>query len=241
LTGGVAHDFNNLLTVVLGNATALRVNAEAGGDTASARRAEAIERAAERGSRLAGQLLAFSRKQMLRPEVVSVYRTLSETSELLAQAAGESVRVRLDTESGLWNCRVDPGQLESAILNLVLNARDAMPAGGSIAIQCRNHRVNRGPPNTPAHTPGDYVRIDVTDTGYGISPDLCDKVFEPFSSPPNRPDKAAALVSSQVLRLYRPVGRMDRSGEYTRRRHHPVAIPAARWWVACTQVVHARP
>jgi signal transduction histidine kinase/TolB-like protein len=197
LTGGIAHDFNNLLTVVLGNATALRVNAEASGDTASGRRAEMIERAAERGSRLAGQLLAYSRKQMLRPEVISVYHTLSAISELLAQAAGEAVRVRLDTESGLWDCRADPGQLESAVLNLVLNARDAMPTGGSIAIHCGNHTVNRGKPNTPAHAPGDYVRINVADTGCGISPDLRDKVFEPFFTT-KPPGQGSGLGLSQV-------------------------------------------
>jgi signal transduction histidine kinase/TolB-like protein/Flp pilus assembly protein TadD len=191
LTGGIAHDFNNLLTVVLGNATALRVGAEAAGDANSARRAEMIERAAERGGRLAGQLLAYSGKQMLRPDSISAYQTLSATSELLAQAAGESVRVRLDTEPSLWNCRVDPGQLESAVLNLVLNARDAMPAGGSIVIQCRNHRLNGRPPigrplnRRPLNgrhpgVRGDYVRIDVTDTGCGIPPELQDMVFEPF-------------------------------------------------------------
>src|ERR1700712_4018563 len=111
LTGGVAHDFNNLLTVVLGNAAALRMSAETRGDAQAMRRAEMIERAAERGGRLAGQLLAFSRKQMLRPEIVSVYRVLSAIHELLAQAAGESARVLIHAEPGLRNCLVDPGQL----------------------------------------------------------------------------------------------------------------------------------
>jgi signal transduction histidine kinase/TolB-like protein/CheY-like chemotaxis protein len=180
LTGGVAHDFNNLLTVVLGNATALRVGAEASGDANSARRAEMIERAAERGGRLASQLLAYSGRQMLRPETISVYRSLSATSELLAQAAGEKVRIRLDSEPGLWPCRVDPSQFESAILNLVLNARDAMPGGGSVTILCRNHRGGWRHPGMPARAPGDYVRIDVTDTGCGIPADLVNKVFEPF-------------------------------------------------------------
>ncbi len=180
LTGGVAHDFNNLLTVVLGNAAALRVGAEARGDAQAVRRAEMIERAAERGGRLAGQLLAYSRKQMLRPETISVYRVISATSELLAQAAGEAVRIRLHTEPDLWNCHVDPGQLELAILNLVLNARDAMPTGGNITIECRNYRSDRRSVDGPARPGGDYVRIDVQDSGSGISPDLRDKVFEPF-------------------------------------------------------------
>ena len=180
LTGGVAHDFNNLLTVVLGNAAALRVNAEARGDTHAIRRAEMIERAAERGSRLAGQLLSFSGKQILRPEKISVYRVLSTTSELFAQAAGETARIRLNTEQGLWDCRADPGQLESAILNLVLNARDAMPSGGNITIGCHNDKARSTRSRKPARAAGDYVRIDVQDTGCGISAELLDKVFEPF-------------------------------------------------------------
>jgi C4-dicarboxylate-specific signal transduction histidine kinase len=101
LTGGVAHDFNNLLTVVLGNAAALRVNAEARGDAEAIRRAEMIERAAERSGRLAAQLLAYSRKQMLRPETISAYQIISATTELLAQAAGEAVRIRLQTQPEL--------------------------------------------------------------------------------------------------------------------------------------------
>ncbi len=174
LTGGVAHDFNNLLTVVLGNATALRVSAETRGDSDGIRRAEMIERAAERGGRLAGQLLAFSRNQMLRPETISVYRVISAMHELLGQAAGESIRVRLQAADDLWHCRVDPRQLESAILNLVLNARDAMPAGGGIEISCHNQAARK--PGTTTDT----VRIDVKDTGCGIPPELVDKVFEPF-------------------------------------------------------------
>jgi TolB-like protein len=180
LTGGVAHDFNNLLTVVLGNAAALRVHAEARGDTGTVQRAELIERAAERGGRLAGQLLAFSRRQILRPETVSVYRVISATHEFLAQAAGDSARVLLHAESGLWNCRVDPGQLESTILNLVLNARDAMPIGGNITISCRNARNRQSSAGKPDQVRGDYVRIDVGDHGTGIAPELREKVFEPF-------------------------------------------------------------
>jgi signal transduction histidine kinase/TolB-like protein/FixJ family two-component response regulator len=180
LTGGVAHDFNNLLTVVLGNATALRMGAETRGDSDGVRRAEMIERAAERGGRLAGQLLAFSRNQMLRPETISVYQVISAMHELLGQAAGESVRVLLMADADIWNCRVDRGQLESTILNLVLNARDAMAMGGSVAISCHNQAAKSLRGGSGRRVPGDTVRIDVKDTGSGIAPDLLDKVFEPF-------------------------------------------------------------
>lgn len=180
LTGGIAHDFNNLLTVVLGNATALRVGAEARGDLQAAQRAEMIERAAERGGRLASQLLAYSRKQLLRPETVSAYRVISAMIDLLAMASGEVVRIRIQADRGLWNCRIDAGQFESAILNLVLNAREAMPDGGNVVIECRNHKASGSSMPVQAHAPGDYVRVDVKDTGCGISPELHDKVFEPF-------------------------------------------------------------
>jgi signal transduction histidine kinase/TolB-like protein/CheY-like chemotaxis protein len=180
LTGGLAHDFNNLLTVVIGNATALRLDADARGDTKGVRRAEMIERAAERGSRMAGQLLAFSRNQMLRPESLSAYSALSAMHELLGQAAGEGVRIHLVADNDLWNCRVDPGQLDSAVLNLVLNARDAMPIGGSITIACHNQTVNFKQERGSARSSGDYVRIDIKDTGTGIPPNLLESVFEPF-------------------------------------------------------------
>jgi signal transduction histidine kinase/TolB-like protein/CheY-like chemotaxis protein len=180
LTGGLAHDFNNLLTVVIGNATALRLDAEGRGDAKGIRRAETIERAAERGGRLAGQLLAFSRNQVLRPESLSAYGALSAMYDLLGQAAGEIVRIRLLADKGLWNCRVDLGQLDSAVLNLVLNARDAMPTGGNITISCHNQTMDFGQAQDSTRSSGDYVRIDVKDTGTGIPSDLLDSVFEPF-------------------------------------------------------------
>ena len=142
LTGRVAHEFSNLLMVVIGNATALQFDAEARGDIKGVRRAEIIERSAERGGRLASQLLAFARNQVLRAEVRSLVRRSFSDVQSLGQAAGDSVRIRLVADKDLWDCRVDPGQLNSAILNLVLNARDAMPNGGDMTISCHNYREN---------------------------------------------------------------------------------------------------
>jgi TolB-like protein len=180
LTGGVAHEFNNLLSVVLGTATALRLDAEARQDAKGIRRAKMIERSAERGGRLADQLLAFARNQILQPQSISAYGALSEVHELLGQAAGETVQVRLLADKDLWNCHVDPGQLDSAILNLVLNSRDAMPAGGHITISCHNQSLSDDQLRNRSGSAGDYVRIDVKDTGTGIPADLLPRVFEPF-------------------------------------------------------------
>jgi TolB-like protein/DNA-binding NarL/FixJ family response regulator len=180
LTAGVAHDFNNLLTVILGNASALRASAEARGAQADANRATAIESAAQRGGRLASQLLAFARKQVLHPEVVSAYKVLSDLHDLLSRAAGDQVQTRLSADDALWTCRVDPGQLESAVLNLVINARDAMPAGGTIAITCRNETLTPDQASRVDGRPGEFVRIDVKDTGTGIPPEVRERVFEPF-------------------------------------------------------------
>jgi signal transduction histidine kinase/TolB-like protein/DNA-binding NarL/FixJ family response regulator/Flp pilus assembly protein TadD len=176
LTAGVAHDFNNLLTVILGNAAMLRAAAETRGNSSDISRAAAIESAAQRGGRLAAQLLAFARKQVLYPETVSVYEALSGLLDLLSRAAGDAVQIRLVGGENLWTCRVDLSQLESAMLNLVINARDAMPAGGDITITCHNQGAAKGGGTFQQ----DYVRVDVADTGTGIPTHLAQRVFEPF-------------------------------------------------------------
>jgi signal transduction histidine kinase/TolB-like protein len=180
LTAGIAHDFNNLLTIIVGNAGALRLAAERWGNPADVRRAAAIEGAAQRGGRLATQLLAFSRKQMLSPEVLSAFTVLSELLDLLTRAAGDAVQMKLAADEDLWSCRVDRGQLESAVLNLIFNARDAMPEGGCIRITCGNHRAEAESARKYGGTAGDYVRIEVADTGTGIPADIMARVFEPF-------------------------------------------------------------
>jgi len=180
LTAGVAHEFNNLLTVILGNASTLRAISASHPGGAEQRKLQMIELAAQRGGRLAAQLLAFSRKQMLKPEILSVYDVLAGSQELIAQAAGDGIATRLEADADLWTCLVDQGQLISAILNGVLNARDAMPSGGELTIRCRNQRADLQHAARAGGKPGDYVRVDLIDTGVGIAADLLERVFEPF-------------------------------------------------------------
>jgi PAS domain S-box-containing protein len=177
LTGGVAHDFNNLLTVVTGNLDLLeRVT---GTDGPVGRHVAAAQRAAWQGARLAQQLLAFARRQDLHPEVVHLGDAMAEYESLLRRALGESIEVAIAWDSDLWLARVDPAQFENTMLNLAFNARDAMPAGGRLAISL--HNAELGDSNAPpGAAPGDYVLVSVTDTGVGIAPERLERVFEPF-------------------------------------------------------------
>ncbi|HEX3884648.1 MAG TPA: PAS domain-containing protein [Stellaceae bacterium] len=177
LTGGVAHDFNNLLTVVTGNLDLLERWSEA--NTPARRSVETAQRAAWQGARLAQQLLAFSRQQDLRPEIVHLGQAMGEYERLLRRALDEAIEVTIACDPDLWLCRVDPAQFENSILNLAFNARDAMPAGGGLTISLRNIELNGS--NGPAHAvPGQYVSVAVADTGAGIAADCIDRVFEPF-------------------------------------------------------------
>ncbi|MGY3618238.1 ATP-binding protein [Bradyrhizobium sp. USDA 10063] len=175
LTGGVAHDFNNLLTVVSASLELI----ETGDDIGKAKRfAAAARRAVDRGARLTAQLLAFSRRQILNPRPVNANQLVSEFQGLIRKAVGEACRVKVWSSEGLWLCHVDPARLETALLNLALNARDAMPNGGVLDIEMRNVVVNEGA--VPGCSPGSYVRISVRDTGSGMPPEVRNRVFEPF-------------------------------------------------------------
>jgi signal transduction histidine kinase/HAMP domain-containing protein len=175
LTGGVAHDFNNLLTVVSGNLELV----EAATDVRKVRKfAAAAQRAIDRGAKLTAQLLAFSRRQTLNPKVFNANQRISEFQGLIRQAVGAGYEVKLRTDDQLWLCHVDPSLLETALLNLVLNARDAMPDGGVLQIETRNMVVEEGA--MAGCSAGPYVRLSVTDTGCGIPPEVRDRVFEPF-------------------------------------------------------------
>jgi nitrogen-specific signal transduction histidine kinase len=179
MTGGVAHDFNNLLTVVVGNLDLIAAGAHDGAQVQ--KRVAAALRAAERGSALTQQLLAFSRRQMLRPEIVNPNRILKEFTPLIQQAAGEAVEVQTILSPTLDPCRLDRAQFEAAILNLVVNARDAMPGGGRITIETRNLDIEADEPDAvPPVSAGSYALVAIADTGEGMSPEILQRVFEPF-------------------------------------------------------------
>jgi signal transduction histidine kinase len=175
LTGGVAHDFNNLLTVVSGNLELI----ENAGDIGRIRQfAAASRRAVDRGTKLTAQLLAFSRRQILNPKLVNANQLISEFQGLICQAVGGGCEVKLRTDGQLWLCHVDPSLLETALLNLALNGRDAMPDGGVLEIETRNVVVDEGA--VAGCLPGSYARLSVADTGCGMPPEVRDRVFEPF-------------------------------------------------------------
>ncbi len=178
LTGGVAHDFNNLLTVVLGQAE--NIIRAAADNPRIVRMATLTQRAAERGAQLTSQLLAFARNQRLRPESVPVRRLIANVADLARRAVGEAIDVKSGAETGLWPSRIDPAQFESALLNLAINARDAMPEGGRLTIGARNMIVSDAEARRLDLAAGDYVVVSVTDTGCGMSPEVQSRCFEPF-------------------------------------------------------------
>jgi PAS domain S-box-containing protein len=175
LTGGVAHDFNNLLAVISGS---LELIEGAADDDNIHRFAATARRATDRGAKLTAQLLAFSRRQKLNPKLVNANELISEFQGLVRQAVGGGCEVRMRTDKQLWLCQLDPSLLETALLNLALNGRDAMPGGGVLEIETRNVVLDEGA--VAGCPPGPYVRLAVTDTGHGMAPEIRDRIFEPF-------------------------------------------------------------
>ncbi len=181
LTGGIAHDFNNLLTIIGGNIDIAR-RALAAAEMARANRAmDSAQKGAERATALTQRLLAFSRRQPLAPKSINVDRLVAGMADLLHRALGETVRLETVSTPGLWRVEADPNQLESALLNLVVNARDAMPEGGNLIIETGNARLDRQYAEAHAEVaPGNYVVMAVTDTGHGMSRETLARVFDPF-------------------------------------------------------------
>jgi signal transduction histidine kinase len=176
LTGGVAHDFNNLLMVVSGNAALLSEKAP---DEAVRRRASAIMRAVERGERLTRQLLTFSRRQTLRPESIDLRRRLHEISEMLSRSLRGNIELSVDIPENLWPVIVDPAEFELALLNLGVNARDAMPNGGRFRVGARNLSFLAEDARTDGLV-GDFVAMKLSDTGTGMTAEVLARAFEPF-------------------------------------------------------------
>ena len=176
LTGGIAHDFNNLLTAVIGSIDLLLRRTD---EEKLRRLASNALKAAERGADLTGQLLSFSRRQRLSPTPVQANAVISGMDDLIARTIGSHVTVETRLDPDLWHALADPTQLEVMILNLAINARDAMPTGGRLLIETRN--IDAVPPAlVPELAHGDYVAISVTDSGTGMPPHVVDHAFEPF-------------------------------------------------------------
>jgi len=179
LTGGIAHDFNNMLTVITLTAGSL-VDSLADNPRAAAA-ARMIDEAAERGSRLTHRLLAFARKQPLQPCPTDINELVGETQKLLMPALGAQVKIVTTCTPGAWPALVDPSQLGNALVNLAVNARDAMPNGGKLMIETRNVELDGDYADAHGEVlPGCYVMIAVTDTGFGIPASIRDRVFDPF-------------------------------------------------------------
>jgi signal transduction histidine kinase len=176
LTGGIAHDFNNLLMIIGGSLEMLRRRVPA--DEAVTRLLDAATQGVARGGQLNQQLLAFARRQDLREEAIRI--DADALRPLIERAVREDITIRIDVEPDLWCCRTDEHQLQTALLNLAINARDAMPGGGVLTLALANRSVGQAEAQPWEGVAGDYVVISMTDTGHGMPPDVLSRVFEPF-------------------------------------------------------------
>ncbi len=247
LTGGVAHDFNNLLTVILGNTELLMEQLDSLPDERMQplrRQAALVQQAGKRAAELTHRLLAFARKQPLKPQVVSINELIADTENLLRHTLTGNVEIELIRGSGLWKAMVDPAELQSAIINLAINARDAMPQGGRLTIETANVSVDRDYARQHELNPGQYIMVAVSDTGTGMSADVRKRAFEPFFTT-KKEGKGSGLGLSMVygfarqsggqvkiyteqehgtsVRLYLPRAIGDTSPTYTHRRE---VVPA---------------
>jgi two-component system cell cycle sensor histidine kinase/response regulator CckA len=206
LAGGVAHDFNNLLTVITGygymllddldtldSAGPLRVNVDE------------ILRAVERASALTNQLLAFSRRQIARPKPIDLTVLVANMDRMLRRVIGEHIELAAELSSEVWAVRADPGQIEQVLMNLIVNARDAMPAGGRITVRTENVRVDREFSRVHGAKPGRYVKLSVTDTGHGMDDETKARLFEPFFTTKEK-GKGTGLGMSLVYGIIKQSG-----------------------------------
>ncbi|KAF0813144.1 Blue-light-activated protein [Andreprevotia sp. IGB-42] len=204
LTGGVAHDFNNLLQVISGNLQLLA--REVRGNPKAERRLDNAMAGVSRGAKLASYLLAFGRRQALEPKVVKISRFITEMEDMLHRSLGEEIEIELAISGGLWNTFVDTTQVENAVLNLCINARDAMDGAGKLTIEVGNAFLDEAYARSQTEvTPGQYVMIAVSDTGSGMTPDVLHQAFEPFFS--TKPEgKGTGLGLSMVFGFVKQSG-----------------------------------
>jgi signal transduction histidine kinase len=204
LTGGIAHDFNNMMAVILGGLELARRRLLPGQPEVLKFIDGAVE-GAQRAAKLTAQLLAYSRQQPLMPEVISPNAIVAQMAEMLRRTIPENIEVQTVGGAGLWNTRVDPHQLQSALLNLCLNARDAMPEGGRLTIETSNAFVDESYATEHQVAVGQYVQMAVTDTGHGMPPETVARAFDPFFT--TKPvGKGTGLGLSQILGFIRQSG-----------------------------------
>jgi PAS domain S-box-containing protein len=196
LTGGLAHDFNNLLSVIIG--TLEQLQEDIAGNAAAQAKHRAMLEASLHGAGLTRQLLAFSRQQMLQPKQLDVNALVGSTMQLLARTLGETITYDLRLSPDLWPVFVDESQLQSALVNIAINARDAMPGGGTLRIATANAQVDDDLATRHVEfAPGDYVRITISDTGTGMAPEVVARIFEPFFTT-KAPGEGSGLGLSMV-------------------------------------------
>lgn len=180
LTGGIAHDFNNLLTGIIGSLDLMKIRLAKGRTDNVERYISAAMTSANRAAALTHRLLAFARRQPLSPRSVNADQLVASLEDLLRRTIGETINLKIETSTNLWSTLCDPNQLESALLNLAINARDAMPEGGRLTIKTSNARLDGVLLANPALSPGDYICIDVADTGIGMTAEVVARAFDPF-------------------------------------------------------------
>ena len=234
LTGGLAHDFNNLLAGVNGSLELMKLRAAQGRFGDIARYIETASDAAKRAAALTHRLLAFSRQQTLDPKPTDVNRLVLGMEELLRRTVGPAVAIEVIGARDLWTALVDASQLENSLLNLCINARDAMPGGGHIRIATANQQLSRRAAAAQQMPEGEYLSLSVTDSGTGIPPEVMSRVFEPFFTT-KQPGEGTGLGLSMVygfakqsgglVRIYSEVGRGTTVCIYLPR-HHGVPEPA---------------
>jgi two-component system cell cycle sensor histidine kinase/response regulator CckA len=204
LAGGIAHDFNNMLTVVLGNVDLMRMQMGTGHPLEEG--ISAVEQAAQRSKEMARQLLAFSRQQIIQPMVLDLNQQVAATRTLFATLIGEQVTVVFQPGAALWPVMCDPSQIDQVLLNLVVNARDAMPRGGTITLETSNVTLDHDTRlDVPGSAPGQYVSLEVRDEGVGIDPKVLPRIFEPFFTT-KRVNKGTGLGLATVYGIVKQNG-----------------------------------